>query len=272
MLAMMVRRTAATSLKLATLAAGITWACAPVAHALPQFTWNPAAVGLNGSAFVADNIILSDFSTVVLTPNGSGGADFTDVGTLAVGAFQLGASFIGGGGLNTSFGMYFSFNATGTQNTPGFGSSTVGTFSTLEYTLYGYNISGPVEYHPSDATPTGVVDPIALGTGSLVGGGVGASTIPGVGSVPNANTLLSFAPTVQGEAFFVSPDPFYMAVFAAFTNNPSQVAFNGTGFVITQGGGSANFLPTATPEPASVALLGAGLIGVGLFRRRSRRV
>lgn len=238
------------------------------AVALPQFTWSPSAVGGIGSDIVANNILISNYTTVTLTPNGGGGADFFDTGVLPITGFQLGDTPVTGTGLNTTFGLYFGFTGTGTQNTPGFNSSTVGTFDTLDFTLYGYNVTGPVEYQPTNITPTGVVDPIALATGSLISGGVGATTLPGVAVVPNANTLLTFSPTVLGQAFFQDPDPFYSAVFAAFTNNPSQVTFTDDGFVISNGGGSANFLETPVPEPASLALLGAGLAGLGLIRRR----
>ena len=72
---------------------------------------------------------------------------------------------------------------------------------------------------------TNAANIVAPATGTLIGGGVGATTIPTQGgpiAVPSANTLLTFMPTPIGATFFVNPTPFYDAVFSAFTNNPSQ--------------------------------------------------
>jgi hypothetical protein len=253
------------AIKTAAIAVGFSLAGAASAFALPQFTLDPAAAGLTGAAFTADNIILSDFATVAFTPNGTGGLNFTDNGVLAVSAFQLGSSTVSTG-LNTTFGLYFQFTGTGSQNTLVLNNSTAGTFSSLNYNLYGYDVSGAVTYLPSNTTPTGVSDPVLLATGALSAGGIGATVVPGFGGVPNANTLLTISSTAA--SFFESPTPFYNADFAAFTNNPSQVTVNGTGFVIAGGGGSANFLDVS--EPTSLALLAAGFGGLVWFGGRRK--
>ncbi|MEO7335658.1 MAG: hypothetical protein ABIV63_03665, partial [Caldimonas sp.] len=49
--------------------------------ALPVFTLNPSAAGLNGTNVTADNILVSDFSTVRFTGTGS---NFTEHGYLSV--------------------------------------------------------------------------------------------------------------------------------------------------------------------------------------------
>lgn len=238
------------------------------AYALPQFTFNPAAAGLAGTQFTADDIILTDYSTVTLTPTATG-ATFTDNGVLPVGIFSTGGSFVTPSGLNTTYGLYFQFTGTGTQNTQTFTAATQGTFNTLNYQLFGFNITPgtPVTFNPSNTTPTGVTNPILLGTGSLINGAIGATPVSGV-ATPNANTLLAF--TANNPGFFVAPSPFFNADFASFTNSPSEVTQGPTGFVITQGGGSANFLTVATsvPEPMSLALLGSGLLATTMLRRR----
>ena len=236
---------------------------------LPMFQFNPAAVGLNGTAFAADNILLSDYATVQFTTT-NGVTRFTDRGVLQVTGFQLSSPVVSTPGLNAAngYGLYFVFDSGGTQNTSTFGATSTGTFDTLNYTLYGFNAANPtaVTFNPTNATPGGVSNPIALATGSLVNGAVGATMVNGV-PVPNANTFLSFTPVAAALPFFASPVPFYNADFAAFTNTQSQVTATSDGFVITQGGGVVNF--ATVPEPASMLLLGSATMGLLALRRRA---
>jgi hypothetical protein len=243
-------------------------ACASASAALPPFTLDPGAVGLAGTAFSGDNILISDYSTV--TFDGVGG--FTDTGFLSVSAAQLGGSTFTPAGLNSDYGLYFAFTAVGTT-TIGDPTAvpTVGALTSLTYTLYGYN--GLASFGFSGNTPSETAaGEVTLATGSLISGNV--VTIPtGDGSTftPSAAAKVSFAVAAGEEAFFGSPNPFYDLAFAAFTNTTTQVeAFDG-GFRIRQGGGAVNFASTpAVPEPETYAMLLGGL-GVIAFVAKRRR-
>lgn len=242
-------------LKRTAVAVAIAAACSS-AFALEPFTLSPAASGLAGANVTADNILVSDFSTVMF--DGSGG--FTETGFLSVSAFQLGGATLAMPALNSTYGLYFAFDGAGTAT------GTTGTFTSLNYTLYGYN--GTASFGFSGNTPTETATgEVTLATGTLIDGGI----FSGAGGFTGAGANLTFAVAPGAESFFVSPSPFYDIAIASFINSPSQIeAFDG-GFRIRQGGGSVNFAMTpAVPEPETYALMLAGLGAVGFVARRRR--
>ena len=243
------------------------------AATFPSFTLNPAAAGLNGAQFSADNIVVSDFSTITFTSGSAGTArNFTDVGFLPVSSFQSNGAFTSTPGLNTNggYGLYFQFAGVGSQNAPNPDGSVTGTLSNVTFNFYGFNQTAPANYSPDGKTATNVNNPVLLSTGSSINGNVFINSTPG-GPIPGASALVQITPANAAKGFFVAPNPFYLDITTSFTNTFTAIGQTANGFTITNGGGQANFLPNIpVPEPASMLVLSAGLGAVGLLRRRNR--
>lgn len=76
----------------------------------------------------------------------------------------------------------------------------------------------------------------------------------------------TFALTTDGSAYFVAPSPFYQLSFQSGQLNN----FSPTGTQVINGSLDVIF-GSAVPEPGSVALLGLGLAGLMMTRRRSKK-
>ena len=237
------------------------------AAALPQFTFNPGAAGLSGATVTADNILVSDYSTVNMS-----GKSFSESGYLDVSAYQLGGSILPQDGLNSTYSLFIKFNGTGTLSQTGNPATAVnfGAFDTLSYTLYGYNGAASFGFDSSNAPTTTATGATVLATGSLLNGTV--LTVPsgdGTTFVPGASATLNFNINPAEAGFFQSPSTFYNVALTSFINTTSEVqAFDG-GFMIRQGGGSVNFA-AAVPEPETYAMMLAGLAVMGFLGKRRK--
>ncbi len=269
------------------------------------FSLSPAAVGLtsNGSAGAgftdilnANNYNIADF--VSSTINSASGT-FTEIGYLNILNFLNGGATVPSYGLGAGvaplgipgYSLYLAFNASGTTAPlPTItGTTSNGIFSALSYTLIGSaNGSPPVSFSVSNGAVT-ISDPgptQILGYGSLLDGTGFVSTTKTVsGYSPTANANLSFTEctgalvgtpcTADESAFFLAPLAGLELQVGNFSATDTVTSLNSGATDITYlningGGGNLTFIASA-PEPASVGLLGAGLIGLaGIVRRRRK--
>ena len=259
------RSPGASALKRTALSLALAAASMGASADLPSFTLDPSAVGLTGAAFTADNLLISNYSTIA---NGDAGS-FTEMGYLSVTGAQLGGGLASTPGLNEDYSLYVQFSGAGQTvfGTDYMSGPTFGVLNSLSYTLYAYNGNASFGFDASNMPTTTATGAIALASGELIAGTGNVTTTPMFPSFsPTANAMLTMD-TTAGGAFFVSPTPFLNQALAAFTNTSSQVVPFAGGFMIQQGGGSINFA-TAVPEPKPYAMLAAGLAVLGLLSRR----
>ncbi len=258
------------SFRRAALGVALVAASAVAQAALAPFTLDPAAAGLAGaSSFVADNLLITDFATITA----GGGNTFSEEGYLSVIAAQRNNATVSTPGLNSSYSLYIHFTGSGTSSAANpLSTPTVGSFSSLDYTIYGVQGNATFGFNGS-APMTSAVNPVALASGSLVDGNL--ATFPSGGTfVAFANANVSFNALIA--SVFSTPGSIISSAMTSFTNTSSEVVpfedATGRGFMINSGGGSINFATTPVPEPSSYTLMLAGLAAVfGLSRRRSRR-
>jgi hypothetical protein len=246
------------------------------------FTWDPSSIAgtpATATQFTADTINYTDYANATI--NNATGA-FSESGVLDVTTFTNKGVPTAGPQLQ-GYGIYFTYSASGTGSFDSSGNYT-GSISSATFNMYidpnnKDTISNSGSVGPHTLTDGGATD-VLLATGGLTNG-PNPNQVTIKSGIPNASANTSFDALVA--SFFVDPtaaDYLLLNIVqsSTFTNSvPTEnVAAcdigggpgSGTCVDIHGGDGDATF---AVPEPATLSIFGAALVGLGFAKRRKNQ-
>lgn len=277
------------------------------AAATPVFTITPDAIGVSGYTpqqetdlnVTSDSVIVQTGASTQTETGWAQASGFTDNGTgsnfTQTGLLQENNT---GTGFANTYGLYFKYAAT-VNGITGFGAGQAGTIGAGGFTATLYADVGENDIFNAGATgPSGGTNPTVTDTGgndvvlaeatSLYGSAgfqasTGAPTIDAVmdfivcdgtvnqghlgGTVVTGGAATGCG-TFNALNYFTNPSPFYqLALLSATAGSSQDLTVDATDHDATLNGvvADVNF---EVPEPLTLSLFGAGLVGAAALRRR----
>lgn len=256
---------------------------APVFTVDPTVIGNPARVAFgDGDAPFQSDFINGGASTLVsYDPN----TDLqTGVGYLEFGSFaKLGGGNLGSAtsGLGSTYQMWVEFEYTAQTVSGSFGE--VGSISDILSLNFEWYVStnedngdGTTSFTQAgvDGSGDGIAVSVTRGlssqlvaTGELLSG-AGGAVINGQGGA-GFNSKTTFETTAFGNTFFTEPKPFYNVSFNNFNQTGQGITPGNNVFAVNSANGGVDF--NGVPEPATLALVGLGMMAMGASVRRRNR-